>query len=408
VPGRELTIGEDGASHRPTPPPYNPGFGIDPPLLAGRSTLLAEFDQALTVGPRSPWFGHCVVGDRGVGKTVLLNAMQGRAQARGWAVVAHQALRGEPLVPPLLEQIVEVAGGTWSKLSKLAKDVDLEVVLGVDVKVARAEARMAPGRRRLQTLSVALRKALTAVGEHAATEGVGLVVTVDEAHAIADTTELAALAAALQMVVKRAGLPVAVYFAGLPHTRQVLRRAGTFIERLGVAEIGEIGDEAAALALVKPAADLGVRVDDDALAFLVEHAAGYPYLVQLVGYHAWTAKGARSTITLADARRGVAAARKEMGELFHARWDPLPPLQQAYLQAAARIGEIAPVSDIAAALERNHTQLASTRAALINDHRILCAPRYGEVAFTIPAFAEWIAGQPDAVGPAIARRPRRE
>jgi hypothetical protein len=390
-------------SSRAPAPPYNPGYGIDPPLLVGRNDILGSVEEALATGPRSPWFGHGLVGDRGVGKTVLLNAMQQLAAAKGWAVVAEQAVPDQPLVAPLLAQIVSVAGTRWSKLSKLAREVDLELSLGLDVKVVKAEARLAPGHRP-QPAQVAIRRVLTAVGEYADTRGAGLMVTIDEAHAMTNRSEIAVLAAALQLVVKRDKVPVAVYFAGLPGTRQVLRKAGTFFERLGVEEIAELSDESATLALVKPAADAGVAIDNDALAHLVAAAGGHPYLVQLVGYHAWRAKGSRKVITLADARGGVGAARKEMHEVFSARFEPLPPLQQAYLQVAARLGEVARVEAIGDALHRDQGQLSSTRAALVNRHRILRSPRYGEVRFAIPAFARWIAGQPDVVGEVVAKR----
>ena len=151
-------------SRKPTAPPYNPGYGVDPPFLVGRRDILDSIEEALTTGPRSPWFGHGLVGDRGVGKTVLLNAMQQLAAAKGWAVVAEQAVPDQPLLEPLLGQIVSVAGSRWTKLSKLAKEVDLELSLGLDVKVARAEAHFAPGRR-LQPAHVVIRRVLTAVGE---------------------------------------------------------------------------------------------------------------------------------------------------------------------------------------------------------------------------------------------------
>lgn len=385
------------------PPPYNPGYGIDPPLLVGRGEILAHVSEALATGPRSPWFGRGLVGDRGVGKTVLLNAVQELASKRGWVVVADQAVPGQPLVAPLLDLIVSTAGTKWSKLAKLAKDVDLEMVLGLDVKAIKAEARIAPGRRQAAALAV-VRKVLTDVGAYTATRGAGLLVTIDEAHAITANTEIAVLAAALQLVVKREKLPVAVYLAGLPGMRQVMRRAGTYFERTGIDEIGELSDESAALALVKPAADAGVAIHDDALAHLVTAAGGYPYLVQLVGYHTWRAKEARRAITLDDAKRGVAAARREMHEVFSSRFEPLSPLQRAYLQVAARSGVTAKSQEIAKALGRGHSQLSTTRAALINEHRILRARRYGEVEFAIPAFAQWVATQPDVVEEVVARR----
>jgi hypothetical protein len=344
-----------------------------------------------------------LVGDRGVGKTVLLNHIQQLAGERGWAVVVEQVVATQPFLSPLLDRVVAEAGTKWAKLSKLAKEVDLDVVLGLNVSAVKAEAHLTSARR-VRAAQVVVRKLLTDVGEHATAHGSGLMITIDEAHAIGNRSELAVLASALQLVVKRDRLPVAVYFAGLPSTRQVLRGAGTYFERAGIEEIGELSVESAELALLKPASDAGIAIHDDALGYMIEAAGGYPYLVQLVGYHVWKAKGQRRAITLDDAKQGVHAANKEMGEVFLSRFEPLPPLQQAYVQAAARIGRVAPVAEITAALSRGPDQLNSTRDALINKHRILRSRRYGEVEFVIPAFVPWLVVQPDVVQAAVTSR----
>ena len=54
-------------------PQYNPGFGFDPPLLAGRDEVLSKVGEALRTGPRDPDFCLALTGERGVGKTVVLN-----------------------------------------------------------------------------------------------------------------------------------------------------------------------------------------------------------------------------------------------------------------------------------------------------------------------------------------------
>jgi hypothetical protein len=67
------------------------------------------------------------------------------------------------------------------------------------------------------------------------------------------------------------------------------------------------------------------------------------------------------------------------------------------MQVVARAGGGADSQQISAALGRTNEQLSSTRAELINKHRLLHAPRRGRVVIALAAFGPWIADQPDAV-----------
>ena len=65
--------------------PYAPGAGQRPPELAGRDAELAAFDVALERVERGrPERSLILTGLRGVGKTVLLNALRSKALDRGW------------------------------------------------------------------------------------------------------------------------------------------------------------------------------------------------------------------------------------------------------------------------------------------------------------------------------------
>ena len=55
--------------------PFKPTAGMNPPELIGRDAILDDFSDALDNGPGSPERLMRVSGVRGVGKTVLLNAM---------------------------------------------------------------------------------------------------------------------------------------------------------------------------------------------------------------------------------------------------------------------------------------------------------------------------------------------
>ena len=63
--------------------PYAPGAGQRPPELAGRDTELAAFDVLLErVAKSRPERSVVLTGLRGVGKTVLLNALRSAAVRR--------------------------------------------------------------------------------------------------------------------------------------------------------------------------------------------------------------------------------------------------------------------------------------------------------------------------------------
>ncbi|MEJ7773071.1 MAG: ATP-binding protein, partial [Geodermatophilaceae bacterium] len=68
--------------------PFTPTFGVSPPLLVAREDELASFAEALDDGPGAPGRAMLFTGARGSGKTVLLNAVEEEARARGWLVIS--------------------------------------------------------------------------------------------------------------------------------------------------------------------------------------------------------------------------------------------------------------------------------------------------------------------------------
>ncbi|HET6920957.1 MAG TPA: ATP-binding protein, partial [Jiangellaceae bacterium] len=82
--------------------PYAPGAGQRPPELAGRDTVLEQFDVVLErVARGRPERGLVLTGLRGVGKTVLLNAMRSQAIGRRWGTGKVEARPDQSLRRPL-------------------------------------------------------------------------------------------------------------------------------------------------------------------------------------------------------------------------------------------------------------------------------------------------------------------
>lgn len=372
---------------------------MGPPVLVGRDEHLDRAERALKAGPRDPFFTHAYHGERGVGKTVLLDAIGARAERLGW-VTLHTATRRGGFLDALVElQLPEATRRLSRRAARRARpgSTSSELRGAFDLGVARVEAQSGRSRVPLPT-DAAVERALREAGEVAQHQGRGLLLTIDEIHA-ADPAELGILSPTFQLLVKRRGLPVALVVAGLPDTPSVLAGAGmTFLERMTKVELGFLGPDATRHALIQPLADLGLRVDGNALELLVAASGGYPYHVQLVGYFAWEEANGRSSITPADARKAVRRATETMADnVYGPRFLRLPAKERAFLRAMAAQGPgPAALRAVAADLGAGSSNdVGYLRARLLARGMIRPAGR-GLLRFTFPGMAEWLAaGGPD-------------
>src|SRR5580765_7357235 len=86
--------------------PYAPGAGQRPPELAGRDEQLDAFDVVLErVARGRPERSIVLTGLRGVGKTVLLNAMRSAAVRAGWGTGKLEARPELSLRRPLASAV---------------------------------------------------------------------------------------------------------------------------------------------------------------------------------------------------------------------------------------------------------------------------------------------------------------
>ena len=378
-------------------PPYTPGSGRRPPVVAGRDGLVDDVERVLGVGPEHPRFCRAILGSRGTGKTVLLDVVgEVASKELGWAVLHVQALPEESLVAVLLQRIPE-AVRPWGRLGRGSKDLQVQLNTAVDLGVASGRPTVERGRNvGTGSAAAAFEDALGHVGSFAAAHGTGLLVTVDEAQ-MAPQEDVSAVARALQTVVARRLQPVAVVFAGTQTFRDRLAGAGTYASRLPVEELANLEPSAARLALVEPAARRHVAWQDEALRLLVRRSGGHPYYVQLFGWHAWEAAEGEATITLAHAKAGLRSARAELAGQYEVTWGRLRPQERDYLAAVASLAGTggAGVEEVAKVLGKEPKQLAVARDRLVHMHGLLDVPERAQVRFVDAEMAEWVAERRD-------------
>jgi hypothetical protein len=375
--------------------PYAPGAGTPPPELAGRDALLAQARVALErLRLGLPAKSLLMIGLRGVGKTVLLDAIRDSAEAAGLHTLRIEAPENRSL-PALLAPQLRQALLRLSRNEK-AKDLATRALRalagfakGLKLKYADLEVGIdfdpEPGLADNGDLEHDLQALMEAAGAAAKEAGTALVLFIDEMQYVKEG-ELAALITALHRCAQRK-LPLAVVGAGLPQLPGRMGEAKSYAERLfDFPLIGALDAVAAERALRKPAADQDVAYTDDAVAAIIRETQGYPYFLQEWGKHAWDAADA-SPIDADDVRAATRTAIAALDEsFFRVRFDRLTPAEKRYLRAMAELGPGPHRSgDIADVIERKVTALGPVRNQLIAKGMIW-SPSHGDTEFTVPLF----------------------
>ena len=380
--------------------PFNPGFGVAPPLLAGRQEMLHAILSGLGRGPGRHEFHSVIVGPRGTGKTVLLAeierhvSLENRSLVVRWSGTESLAQRIAEQQPMLDAQL---SGATRRGLRRVEPEVSVRAApigIGVEARFAGRESRV---------LAHSVHSLLEQLARAAAKRHRTIVVLADELQAAA-LDDLRQLGVSIQDIANVQRLPLALVGAGLPNTQQTFQQSNvTFLERLKLSSIGLLGDADTRDAIEIPIVDAGRRISPAALDVLAAASGGYPYAIQLVGSYCWDAAGQEAEISVRHAR---IAERKTNDDLQHGvfvtSWQRVSPADRTYLVAAAHTrsadGE-SRTADIAERLGRVPSATTAMRDRLINRHGVLYSPARGVVRFTLPGFADWVVRQPAAQAP---------
>jgi len=387
--------------------PYAPGAGQRPPELAGRDEPLHAFDVTLErVSRGRPERSVVLTGLRGVGKTVLLNALRSAAVRAHWGTGKLEARPDQSLRRPLaaaLHMAVRELGHP--------RPDEVEHVLGVLKAFAQRgptssvrdrwnpgiDAPAVTGRADSGDIEIDLLEVLTDIGGLAADRGSGVAIFIDEMQDLG-AADVSALCAAAHEI-SQTGLPVVIVGAGLPHLPAVLSASKSYSERLfRYSRIDRLDEAAARVALEAPAAEEGASWSADALEAMYAVTAGYPYFVQAYGKAVWD-NAVGPEISADDV--AIAAPEAE-GELavgfFGSRYERATPAEREYLRAMADAGsgdaDSVATSAVAARLGKRPQSLSPARDSLMKKGLIYSGER-GQIAFTVPHFGRYLRTHSD-------------
>ncbi|MSS85306.1 ATP-binding protein [Actinomycetaceae bacterium WB03_NA08] len=271
---------------------------MHPPALEGRSNLIDEFLESIEDGPGAPGRLTLYSGPRGIGKTVMLNAVGDSVAERMQWLVIH-----ETATPGFTSRLAKAASNLLDHTSPL-------VISGITLPVVGGGIQL---RESPKPAALQLREALTGLSDQCRERGTGLLITSDEIPQD-DREEMVQFAAVAQHLV-RESCEFALVMAGVPSAVDGLLNEDvtTFMRRAERHDLTELQEDAACHALSRPMTDSGKRVDPDAMSIAVKATEGYPFLIQLIGYQVW--RRARDGVVDLDAvRQGVGAAQERIAQ----------------------------------------------------------------------------------------------
>jgi hypothetical protein len=356
--------------------PFTPSFGTLPAVLVGRDEVLAGIGPLFRrFSTRDIHWATHLRGHRGAGKTVLLDQIQDEATRAGWWVLQEDAGAGPPLTNKLINRsLARLAehdpprrGRRISSVHAFGAGVGLETT-------PQAPATVTSVRDMLDALVAA--------------EANGVLITIDEIHQ-APEAALNEIGNAAQHL-HRDGRPLVFVMAGLPRPGRT--REPTFLGRAWQPTLGRIADADVEQGLVDTAATANGRFEALALRRAVELAAGEPFLMQLVGYHAWEA-ARRQPVKLADVAKGAGPALATYTRAVTLQMvDAVSPDQRAFLASMARHGTPTRLGDVRVDRGWSQSQVGVYRQRLI-DAGLVVGAGWGLVDYAIPGVADVLADE---------------
>lgn len=361
--------------------PFTPAFGGKPQHFFGRVAELSLIEDALD-NELSPYRALFITGNRGCGKTALLEQASERAVDRTWMSIDVHA------EDALMAVVRKLAGGTERTETKTLEPGAFGVTLG---GASTALATQYAG----VDLADLIQGKLNSLRSPK-----GILITVDEAQKMPES-DAEGLCTGVQMAMRK-GAAVMLVLAGLPESKEKIASytgctfmARAFDVRLSSLLIDETYHAFRGLL----GAGQGLCADDAAVDRMARFSLGYPYLMQLIGYHAVELAGERSAhdgttrVTVADVGAAESTAYAAYREnVLKAVLRPVRNGTREYLRTMASCLDDdgrAATSEIARELGKTVAQCSTTRQRLLN-RRLIVADGVGYVRFNLPYLSRYL------------------
>jgi hypothetical protein len=356
--------------------PFKPSFGTEPPILIDRDEILEDFRYGLASGAGDPYRSIVFTGARGVGKSVMLSECTDIAQSEGLVCVRINS--SNDLLEELVDRILVNANEMLDRPTRKVTSLSLPVI-GGGVAFSSESAHEFGWTVKFEQLIEQIDKA-----------GSGLFIALDEIH-YSNIEQLRKLFSSYQTLVSQ-GFNVAIAVAGLPRAVfDVLNDAVlTFLRRATQYVLANVSLRDVEIAMAQTIIENGRLISKENLRRTADVTRGYPFMIQLVGYHIWLQGEQRKRITTADVEEGVRVAKRRLGSTIHAvSLSDLSNVDKTFLAHMASGETPAAMATIATSMGVSGSYANQYRRRLI-EAGIIEATSHGQVNFAIPYLKEYL------------------
>jgi len=359
---------------------FSPTFGYRPKYIVGRDKEISDFMESITDAPGHPNRATFFIGQRGMGKTVLLLELAERSKEAGFIVV--RVVAGERMLDDIIEGL-QIAGERHMEDRKNPVKSVSAGAFGFSVGLTFTdEIRKNYGfNTKLSLLCEALAKRKK-----------GVLFLIDEIQA--STTEMRTFATTYQHLVGE-GMNVAVAMAGLPNAiSSVLNdKILTFLNRASKVDLNPLQIADVSVCYAKALSDLEIEFDAKTLDSAACATDGYPYLLQLVGYHMLKFLDGESKLTDTIVELAVASSKRALAsDVILPCLNPLSAEDKRFLKAMAVDNDESRVLDICDRLQVGKSHVQTYRRRLMEAGLIYSSSR-GILAFSIPYLKQYLRGE---------------
>ncbi len=354
---------------------FSPSFGNRPSYLVGRDDVVNEFVSSLKEPPGSRGRSMLFLGQRGMGKTVLLWEFADKAREMGF-VVANPTVVSDSLLERIVEKVQE-DGERVLKTKHGSLSGGSVGALGFSVGLQFS--------REVQETKSPQHK-LTQLARLLSSKGKGLLILVDEVQA--NSASLRQLIIQYQELMGER-LDVAIAMAGLPTSVSAVlnNKVLTFLNRAKKVTLDPLKISDVDAYFKKAFEECSVAITQEQQKFAAEKTNGWPYLMQLIGHN--IVKCAEQDISNSTLHHAISMAQDDfMNDVCKTTIAALSEKDVEFLKAMG--GEtVSKISDIANRLNVSTDYAQKYRKRLINAGIIEPASR-GLVKISVPLLAEYL------------------
>jgi hypothetical protein len=387
---------------------------VRPPALTGREAIIREFEVAIHRLERGrSATTPLITGPRGSGKTVLVNHLLAGAREQGWYTASEEVIPGVPLprlVAVLAHEVLLQMSGRHRAQERVRRALGVlkaftsVSAFGIELNI---DAENVSGTADSGMFERDLRQLFIEIGEVAKLQSSGVLIALDEMHALGEDG-LGALYSALHQTAQR-DLPVALLSAGLfpswqsgaervdptrvsSYPARMMTRSYVRLEPLNPTEATEL--------LTRTADTQGVTWSNVALRVASNFCEGNPWVLQMVGSASWDAAPG-PTIDERAASSACAQVDQQLAQWFFPRLlrsctgDQLRLLRQiAEFDAwLVPVGQVTDRSDFEADRRARHLLSELARNDLVsftNVDQAGLSPYLMSIRFSVPRLRQYL------------------